>query len=46
MVMIDARIGLLTQSRHLSFIVSLPGLNHVVVAMNKMDLMNCSQEVQ
>lgn len=44
-VMIDARKGVLTQSRRHSFIVSLLGLKHVVVAINKMDLVDFSEEV-
>lgn len=43
-VMIDARKGLLTQSRRHSFIVSLLGLKHVIVAINKMDLVGFSEE--
>lgn len=44
-VMIDARKGVLTQSRRHSFIVSLLGLKHIVVAINKMDLVDFSEEV-
>lgn len=44
-VMIDARKGVLTQSRRHSFIVSLLGLKHIVVAINKMDLVDYSEEV-
>lgn len=44
-VMVDARKGLLTQSRRHSFIVSLLGLKHVVVAINKMDLVDYSEDV-
>lgn len=44
-VMIDARKGVQTQSRRHSFIVSLLGIRHVVVAINKMDLVDYSQEV-
>ena len=43
-VMIDARKGVLTQSRRHSFIVSLLGIRHVVVAINKMDLVDFSEE--
>ncbi|GGC73086.1 sulfate adenylyltransferase subunit CysN [Marinobacter halophilus] len=42
-VMIDARKGVLTQSRRHSFIVSLLGLKHIVVAINKMDLVEFSE---
>ena len=41
----DARKGLLTQTRRHSFIVSLLGIKHVVVAVNKMDLMDYKQNV-
>ena len=37
-ILIDARKGLLPQTRRHSFIVSLVGVRHVVVAINKMDL--------
>ncbi|MCK0163995.1 sulfate adenylyltransferase subunit CysN [Marinobacter sp. S6332] len=43
-VMVDARKGVLTQSRRHSFIVSLLGLKHIVVAINKMDLVEFSEE--
>ncbi|WP_182870639.1 sulfate adenylyltransferase subunit CysN [Stieleria mannarensis] len=39
-LMIDARHGVLTQTRRHSFIVSLLGIRHVVVAINKMDLID------
>ncbi len=44
-VMIDARKGVLTQTRRHSFIVSLLGIKHVVLAINKMDLVDYSKEV-
>src|SRR5436309_6963740 len=44
-ILIDARKGVLTQTRRHSFIVSLLGLRHVVLAVNKMDLVGYSQEV-
>ena len=44
-ILIDARKGLLTQTRRHSFIVSLLGIKHVVVAVNKMDLMDYSHDV-
>ncbi|MDA0660291.1 MAG: sulfate adenylyltransferase subunit CysN [Planctomycetota bacterium] len=44
-ILIDARKGLLEQSRRHSFIVSLLGIKHVIVAVNKMDLVGFSQEV-
>lgn len=42
-VMIDARHGVMTQTRRHSFIVSLLGIKHVIVAVNKMDLVDYSQ---
>jgi sulfate adenylyltransferase large subunit len=44
-ILIDARKGVITQTRRHSFLVSLLGIKHVVVAVNKMDLMDYSQEV-
>ena len=44
-ILIDARKGILTQTRRHSFIVSLLGIRHVVLAINKMDLVGYSQEV-
>jgi len=44
-ILIDARKGVLTQTRRHSFIVSLLGIRHIVVAINKMDLMDWRQEV-
>jgi bifunctional enzyme CysN/CysC len=44
-VLIDARNGVLTQSRRHGFIASLLGIPHVVVAINKMDLVGFSEEV-
>jgi bifunctional enzyme CysN/CysC len=44
-ILIDARKGVLPQTRRHSFIVALLGLRHVVVAVNKMDLVGWSQEV-
>ncbi|MCS7467148.1 sulfate adenylyltransferase subunit CysN [Stieleria sp. ICT_E10.1] len=43
-LMIDARHGVLTQTRRHSFIVSLLGIRHVVVAINKMDLIEFSEK--
>ncbi len=42
-ILIDARKGVITQTRRHSFIVSLLGIRHVVVAVNKMDLVDFSQ---
>ncbi len=44
-ILIDARKGVITQTRRHSFLVSLLGIKHVVLAVNKMDLMDYSQEV-
>src|ERR1043166_2324176 len=44
-ILIDARRGVLTQTRRHSYLVSLLGIRHVVLAINKMDLMGYSQEV-
>ncbi|MCA9160851.1 MAG: sulfate adenylyltransferase subunit CysN, partial [Planctomycetales bacterium] len=43
-ILIDARHGVLTQTKRHSFIVSLLGIRHVVVTINKMDLVNFSQD--
>src|SRR5690606_10159006 len=45
MVLVDARKGLLTQTRRHSYIVSLLGIRHVVLAVNKMDLVGYDQGV-
>jgi len=44
-LMIDARKGILTQTKRHSFIVSLLGIKHVVLAINKMDLVGFDQNV-
>jgi bifunctional enzyme CysN/CysC len=44
-VLIDARKGSLEQSRRHAFIAALLGIPHLVVAVNKMDLVDWSQEV-
>jgi bifunctional enzyme CysN/CysC len=43
-ILIDARYGVQTQTKRHSFIVSLLGIRHVVVTVNKMDLVDFSQE--
>jgi bifunctional enzyme CysN/CysC len=43
-ILIDARQGVLTQTKRHSFIVSLLGIKHVLVAVNKMDLVDFSRE--
>ncbi|MFN7734349.1 MAG: sulfate adenylyltransferase subunit CysN [Pirellula sp.] len=42
-ILIDARHGVLTQTKRHSFIVSLLGIRHVVVTVNKMDVVDYSQ---
>lgn len=44
-VLVDARKGLLTQTRRHSYIVSLLGIGQVVLAVNKMDLVGFDQGV-
>lgn len=43
-ILIDARYGVLTQTKRHSFIVSLLGIRHVVVTINKMDLVDFSEK--
>jgi len=43
-ILIDARKGILTQTRRHSFIVSLLGIESVIVAINKMDLVDFSRD--
>ena len=44
-ILIDARKGVITQTKRHTFLVSLLGIKHVVVAVNKMDIKDYSQEV-
>lgn len=44
-ILVDAREGVKTQTRRHSFLVSLLGIKHVIVAINKMDLMEYRQDV-
>ncbi|MFD2934410.1 sulfate adenylyltransferase subunit 1 [Spirosoma flavum] len=44
-VLVDARHGVAEQTRRHSLITSLLGIPHIVVAINKMDLVNYSQDV-
>lgn len=44
-ILIDARKGIQTQTRRHSYIISLLGIKNVVVAVNKMDLMNFEESV-
>jgi sulfate adenylyltransferase subunit 1 len=44
-ILIDARKGILPQSRRHAYIASLLGIRHLVAAINKMDLVDFSEEV-
>ena len=44
-ILVDARHGITVQTKRHSFIVSLLGIGHVIIAINKMDLMDWSEEV-
>ena len=44
-ILMDARKGVLTQTRRHTFICTLLGIRHLVVAVNKMDLMGFGQQV-
>jgi sulfate adenylyltransferase large subunit len=43
-ILVDARKGLLTQTRRHSYLVSLVGIRHVVLAINKMDLVGFDRD--
>ncbi len=43
-ILIDARYGVQTQTKRHSFIASLLGIKQIIVAVNKMDLMDYSEE--
>lgn len=43
-LLVDARTGVITQTKCHTYIVSLLGIKHVVVAVNKMDLVDFSQD--
>ena len=43
-LLVDARKGMLTQTRRHSYLVSLIGIRHVALAVNKMDLVDYSEE--
>ncbi|MGE3541919.1 MAG: sulfate adenylyltransferase subunit CysN [Candidatus Tectimicrobiota bacterium] len=43
-ILIDARKGVLTQTRRHSYLVSLLGIRHIVLAVNKMDLVGYAQD--
>ena len=44
-ILVDAEQGVLTQTRRHSFIVSMVGVKKVLLAINKLDLVNYSEEV-
>lgn len=44
-ILVDARAGVITQTRRHSYLVSLLGIRHIVLAVNKMDLVDFSKEV-
>ena len=44
-ILVDARTGVITQTRRHTYLVSLLGIQHLVLAVNKMDLVDYSQQV-
>ncbi len=44
-ILVDARTGVITQTRRHTYLISLLGIKHVVLAVNKMDLVDFSEEV-
>lgn len=44
-ILVDARAGVITQTRRHTYLVSLLGIHHVVLAVNKMDLVNYDRAV-
>ena len=44
-ILVDARAGVITQTRRHTYLVSLLGIHHVVLAVNKMDLVNYDKAV-
>lgn len=44
-ILVDARKGIITQTKRHTFLVSLLGIKHIVLAVNKMDLKDYSQDV-
>ena len=44
-ILVDARSGVITQTRRHTFLVSLLGIKHIVLAVNKMDLVDFDQDV-
>jgi bifunctional enzyme CysN/CysC len=45
-ILVDARKGVLTQTRRHSYLVALLGIRRVVLAINKMDLVDYSRQIQ
>ena len=43
-ILVDARNGIITQTRRHTFLVSLLGIKHIVLAVNKMDLVDFSEQ--
>ena len=44
-ILVDARKGVITQTRRHTFLVSLLGIKHIVLAVNKMDLVSFDEKV-
>lgn len=44
-ILVDARTGVITQTRRHTFLCSLLGMKHIVLAVNKMDLVDFDQKV-
>lgn len=44
-ILVDSRMGVITQTRRHTYLVSLLGIKHIVLAVNKMDLVDFSEEV-
>ena len=44
-ILVDARTGIITQTRRHTFLVSLLGIKHIALAVNKMDLVDFREDV-
>lgn len=44
-ILVDARTGVITQTRRHTYLISLLGIKHVVLAVNKMDLVDFDEKV-
>lgn len=44
-ILVDARTGVITQTRRHTYLVSLLGIKHVVLAVNKMDLVDFDKQI-